>query len=242
MFFSSFKHFRVYLPTVLLLAGISPAAHAQIPVTDVGAIAQLLIEVQQLDQQLQTIQNQLTQARQEYQSITGSRGMQNLLAMSLQTRNYLPTNWTQMSAVQNQTSTTYSALGTNTQSLVNTNAVLSSQQLNYLPTDMRATITTARSDAALRQSTSRTAFANSSNRFQSIQQLINAIATAPDQKGILELQARITAEQGMLQNEQTKLQLLEQMMQAEDAARNQQELERSIAGNGRFATRFRPTP
>jgi type IV secretion system protein VirB5 len=223
-----------------LLIG-APAARAQWAVVDVGAITQLLQEVQTMQQQLSVAQDQLLQARQEFQSITGNRGMQNLLAMSLQTRNYLPTNWSQLSAAQTGAAA-YGALGASTQSLVNTNAILTQQQLNYLPADMRATLGAARGDAALRQATSRTAFANSSNRFQSIQQLINAIPTAQDQKGILELHARIAAEQGMLQNEQTKLQLLGQMMQAEDAVRNQQELERSIAGNGRFATRFRPTP
>jgi type IV secretion system protein VirB5 len=235
---------RRALPFAFLLALFmdAPAARAQWAVIDVGAITQLLQEVQTMQQQLSAAENQLLQARQEYQSITGNRGMQNLLAMSSQMRNYLPTNWTQLSAVMSQSSATYGALGASTQGQVSTNAVLTPQQLNYLPPDIRTTLGAARGTAALRQATSRTAFENSSNRFQSIQQLINAIPAAQDQKGILELQARIGAEQGMLQNEQTKLQLLHQILQAEDAARNQQELERSIAGNGRFATRFRPTP
>ena len=227
---------------ILTLLMSTTPARAQWAVVDVGAITQLLQEVQTMQQQLAAAQNQLLQARQEFQSITGSRGMQNLLPMSSQMRNYLPTNWTQLSAVMSPGSTTYGALGASTQSQVNSNAVLTPQQLNYLPADMRTTLGAARAAAALRQATSRAAFANSSNRFQSIQQLINAIPTAQDQKAVLELQTRIGAEQGMLQNEQTKLQLLEQILQAEDAARNQQELERSIAGNGRFATRFRPTP
>jgi type IV secretion system protein VirB5 len=232
------------LPFVFLLALLmgAPGARAQWAVVDVGAITQLLQEVQTMQQQLSAAQNQLLQAQQEFQSITGNRGMQNLLAMSLPMRNYLPADWAQLSAVLNQSSTPYSALAGSTQSQVNTNAVLTAQQLNSLPPDLRATLQVARNDAALRQVTSRAAYANSSNRFQAIQQLINAIPIAQDQKGILELQARIGAEQGMLQNEQTKLQLLDQLARAEDAARHQREVEQAIAGNGRFATRFRPTP
>ena len=43
-----------------------------------------------------------------------------------------------------------------------------------------------------------------------MQTLINAIPSATDQKGILDLQARIQAEQGMLQTDQTKLHVLYQ--------------------------------
>src|ERR1700730_17776939 len=95
------------LPFVFLLVLLmgAPSARAQWAVVDVGAITQLLQEVQTMQQQLSAAQNQLLQAQQEFQSITGNRGMQNLLAMSLPMRNYLPANWTQLSAVLNQSST-----------------------------------------------------------------------------------------------------------------------------------------
>jgi len=72
--------------------------------------------------------------------------------------------------------------------------------------------------------------------------LIAAIGSASDQKGILDLQARITAELGMLQNEQTKLQVLAQAGDALDAANAQRSVEQAIAGQGRFETRFQPVP
>jgi type IV secretion system protein VirB5 len=86
------------------------------------------------------------------------------------------------------------------------------------------------------------ALTNSSARFASIQSLISAISTASDQKGILDLQARISAELGMLQNEQTKLQVLHQTTDAQSAVLAQQERERIIAAQGNFDTRFQPTP
>jgi type IV secretion system protein VirB5 len=91
------------------------------------------------------------------------------------------------------------------QAAIAANAVLSTQQLAALPADEQSQIAAARRSVALLQALTQQALANSSGRFASMQQLIDAIGGHQDQKGILELQARISAEQGMLQNEQTKL-------------------------------------
>jgi type IV secretion system protein VirB5 len=71
-----------------------------------------------------------------------------------------------------------------------------------------------------------------SDRFTAIQQLIDAIPRARDPKAIMDLQARISAEQGMLANEQTKLQVLHQAAQAEEWARVQRAREQAIADIG----------
>jgi hypothetical protein len=46
----------------------------------------------------------------------------------------------------------------------------------------------------------------------------------------------------MLQNEQTKLQVLAQATEAMSAVNAQREREQVIAGQGQFATRFQPGP
>ena len=79
-------------------------------------------------------------------------------------------------------------------------------------------------------------------RFAALQSLIAAIPSARDQKGILDLQARINAELGMLQNEQTKLQVLGQATEAMSAVNAQREREQVIVGQGQFSTRFQPAP
>jgi type IV secretion system protein VirB5 len=94
----------------------------------------------------------------------------------------------------------------------------------------------------LQQALAQEALANASGRFASIQSLVAAISTAGDQKAILDLQARISAELGMLQNEQTKLQILHLATQAQESVNRQQEREEVIAGHGRFASRFQPVP
>jgi type IV secretion system protein VirB5 len=78
------------------------------------------------------------------------------------------------------------------------------------------------------QATTEQALGTISNRFATIQQLISAIGGARDQKAILDLQARISAEQGMLANDQTKLQTLYQVAQADQWALQQRNREQAI--------------
>ena len=220
---------------------IAPAARAQWAVIDVPAIAQLVQEVQTMQQQLATAREQLQSAQQALQVMTGDRGMGRLLAGT--TRNYLPSDWTQVtSALQGQRSTPYAALAVDVQSAIAANAVLSPQRLATLsPADQRQ-IQAARQWSAMQQALAHQALANTSARFASIQSLIAAISTAGDQKAILDLQARISAELGMLQNEQTKLQILYQATQAQESSMRQQARERVIEEHGRFETRFQPSP
>ncbi len=213
------------LPAVILLTaiawcGLSPRAQAQWAVIDVGAIAQLIQEVATLRQQLANAEQQLNQAQQQFQSTTGQRGMQNLLSGI--NRNYLPTHWSQLP----------SALAGPIQTTVSSNAVLTSQQVAALSPAEQRQLNTARGNAALLQVATQQAYSTTSSRFASVQQLINAIPAATDQKGILELQARIQAELGMLQTDGTKLNVLYQAAQAQEWARRQSASEQVIAGVG----------
>jgi type IV secretion system protein VirB5 len=217
------------MPAVILLAlistlGLCSRAEAQWAVIDVGAIAQLVQEVQQMQQALQTAQNQLNQAQQEYNSITGLRGMQNLLSGI--NRNYLPATWSQLP----------SALATPLRSQISTNAVLTPAQVAALSPAERQLLSASRTNAALLQVATQNAYATTSSRFAAVQQLINAIPTATDQKGILDLQARIAAEQGMLQNDSTKLNVLYQAAQAQEWANRQAAREQVVASVGNLRT------
>jgi type IV secretion system protein VirB5 len=218
---------------------LTPAAHAQWAVIDVGAITQLIQEVQTMSQQLITAQAQLQQAKSTLQSMSGGRGMQMLLS-GVQ-RNYLPTSAAGLTSAM-QGSGSYPGLATDIRTSINANAVLTAAQLGAFSAADQEQIKAQRESVALRQAIAQEALANSSSRFAAIQSLIAAIPSATDQKGILDLHARITAELGMLQNEQTKLQVLAQAGAALNAASLQRNLERAIAGQGRFETRFQPTP
>jgi len=202
-------------------------SRAQWAVVDAPAIVQLIHEVQAMEEQVQTARNQLTQAKQALTTMTGDRGMERLLGGV--SRNYLPSTWAQLSTLD-----VGSAIGGN--------AVLTPPQLAAMSAADRSHLVAVRRSGAVQQTLAQSALANASGRFASIQALIAAIATATDQKAILDLQARISAELGMLQNEQTKLQVLQQATQAQEAVLRQQEREQIIAGHGRFLSRFQPVP
>jgi type IV secretion system protein VirB5 len=230
---------RWLLGCVILSLAAAPAARAQWAVVDVGAITQLIQEVQTMSQQLVTAEAQLQQAKNTLQSMSGGRGMQTLLSGI--NRNYLPTSSGQLTSAM-QGSGSYAGLSLDVRNAMNANAVLTPTELAVLSPADQQQITAARQAAALRQALAQEALANSSGRFAALQSLISAIGTAADQKSILDLQARITAELGMLQNEQTKLQVLSQAGDALSATNAQRTLELSIAEQGRFDTRFQPAP
>jgi len=238
-------HLRTLIrPIWSLSAGVcllaAPAARAQFAVIDVGAITQLITQAQILEDQLTTARDHLAQAQAEYISITGGRGMERLLAGTQ--RNYLPGSWADLQGAMQAAGGLYGALSGGVAATVAANAVLSPQALLLLPADVREQIQTARRLTALQQNLTRQALANSSNRFASLQQLIDTIPAAADQKAVLDLQARVSAENSMLQNEQSKLLTLFQLVQAEEHASEQRLHERAVVGYGQFATRFQPVP
>jgi type IV secretion system protein VirB5 len=225
---------------MLACAVWAPCARAQFAVIDVASVTQLLHQIETMASQLEAAQAQLQQARAQYQSLTGERGMEGLLAGTV--RNYLPTDWSQLTAILQGSGGSFAGLMTDLQRNLNANAVLPGSQIAGLPADARAQLSTARDAVALLQAVSQEALSNASNRFSDLQQLINAIPSAQDAKGALDLQARISAEQGMLQNEQTKLQVLYQMALAQQWAAREQAQERTAAAHGAFTARFEPSP
>ena len=235
------RNLKVCLPIAFLAVSMLevPTAHAQWAVVDAPAIVQLIQEVQTTAQQLATAKSQLLQAERALQTMTGDRGMEQLLSGT--NRNYLPSNWVQVNGVLQGTGG-FSALSTDVQSVMSTNAVLSPQRLANLPAGGQQLIQSERQWSAMQQALSHQALSSASNRFALIQSLISAISAATDQKGILDLQARISAELGMLQNEQLKVQILNQSAQGQQAALRQQAREQVIDGHGSFNGRFQPVP
>jgi type IV secretion system protein VirB5 len=228
------RHPKRVFPVLACLMGltVAPPSHAQWAVVDVGAITQLIQEISYWKQQIQAMSSQLNQLQSTYNAMTGNRGMQNLLPITPQTRNYLPTNWQGLIATLNGLSGSYGALSAQLNSTLSANAILTPAQLSRLSPQEQAQLQSSRNSAALMQATSQQALQASSQRFVTLQQLINAIPTATDQKGALDLQARIAAEQAMLQNEQTKIQTLNQALQADERARQQRAQELSISNLG----------
>jgi type IV secretion system protein VirB5 len=223
--------------TLIVSMAFMPTARAQWAVVDAPAIVQLIQEVEDLEQMISTARSQLDQAKQALSTMTGNRGMELLLSGTV--RNYLPSTWSQVSTAALGGS---GLLASDVQNNIATNAVLSPLRLSTLSSEAQQLVQASRQWGAMRQSISHQALANSSSRFSSLQTLITQIGSAGDQKATLDLQARINAELGMLQNEQTKLQVLNQATLAQQSILQQQAQELAIQGHGRFETRFQPVP
>ena len=225
--------------SLLFLVPMNTGRAQGIPVIDIAALVQLMQQLQYWVQQIQLMKNQVDQLQQSYAAVTGPRGMQNLLAGS--PRNYLPPDWNQMTGVLNNASPTYSGLSSQVQVAMNANAVLSATQMAALSPRQQQLLVQGRKAAALLQVMSQAAYQTTSQRFAAIQQLINAIGTARDTKAIQDLQGRISAEQAMLQNEQTKLQVLYQSAQADQLAQQQRAREESLNAVGSYGTAKHPS-
>jgi type IV secretion system protein VirB5 len=216
----------------------APCAHAQFAVIDVASLGQLIQQARMLTQELQTVRAQLDQAQTLYRSMTGGRGMEQLLGAV--NRNYLPGDWAALTAALGGVGSAYGGLAGDINAAIAGNAVLSAQQLGALSAAEQDYLGDARRAVALLQGLAAQALSNSSGRFASLQGLISAIPAAADEKGALDLAARIGAEQAMLENEQIKLATLYQAAQAAAQTAGEREREQIVAGHGRFQTRFHP--
>jgi type IV secretion system protein VirB5 len=215
----------------------SPAASGAMPVIDVRAISQLAQQITTLRSQLRTAQDQLGQARQLVASSTGPRGMERLLAGT--SRDYLPPDWMALEAAA-VAGGRYAAIGARIRDAASRIAALSATAVGALGASERDAVLASRQRAAALQVATGEALDRTSDRFASLQALIDALATASDQKAVLDLQARIAAEQAMLQNEQTKLDLLGQAAAAAELAATDRRTEIAATEHGSFAARFRP--
>jgi len=196
---------------VLSLASLGAAAPASagMPVIDVANLAQAIQQVLSWGQQLQGMTQQYTQLVRSYEqlestynSLTGPRGMQNLLTVSLANRNYLPANYAQMTGVINGTSSAYPALSSQVQTTIQTNAILSTQGVSGLSPQAQQYVRQSRQAAATLSMLSAQNQANASNNFGNVQTLIGALGGTADTKASADLNGRIQSEQVMTQTNQ----------------------------------------
>jgi type IV secretion system protein VirB5 len=237
------KHLSVLAFLALLGAFGSAPAKAGIPVIDVANLAQAIEQViswgQQLEgmaQQYQELLQQYQQLKQTYASLTGPRGMQNLLPISLTTRNYLPANYAQFQAVMTGSSAQYPLQAMQVQSAMQSNAILMPVQVATLSPLAQQLLTKSRQTAATLNMLAQQNQANASNNFSSLQALITALGGTQDTKASLDLSGRIQAEQVMTQSNQIKTEALYRAVQAQAMQNEQTAREAAIQMQGSQAT------
>lgn len=202
------KRMRKAVSAAVVLIGLIAGSGAQaqgIPVMDVASIAQQIQQVAAWAQQFQQMQQQFQQMQQSYNSMNGSRGMANLVNNPA-LRQYLPANY--QSILNN---------GYGNSAAIRAGAKVYGIEQTSLGanTDSARAFEASAQQAAINRATSEEGYRQASERFASIQVLLDRVNSSPDAKDIADLQARIQAEQVMMQNESVKLAMLSQLQQAQ---------------------------
>lgn len=196
-------------------------AYAQgIPVYDASSFAQLITQLDQMSKDYQKQLEQLDEAIKQTEAITGTRNMGNLAngALEQQLREYLPNSWEETLHIMNATSLPYGAYGTQGiyTNLYNEYNPISGA--DYIPEDPNGYVAkaldrkTATTYAAM--SASEQAYNNIAARMQTYETLLNELNNTTDLKSSVDLQARISAENGMIMNEIMRLNTIQMQQTA----------------------------
>jgi len=214
-------------PYLLLPIGMcmSHAALAQIPVTDVASITQQVTSqaetIAKWKMQYDQMVSQIEQAKQQYASLNGSRGLGTIMNNPA-LREYLPSDWQGVyDSVRNGG---YSGLSGTGRTVYEANKVYD-LCANIFSADERTACEAQSVKGAQDKAFALDAFNAAKSRIDQIDQLMNQINQTQDPKAIAELQARIAAEQANIQNEQTKLQMYAMVAAAEDRLQQQRKRE-----------------
>jgi type IV secretion system protein VirB5 len=200
------KHLTLCFVTSFL--SIYPSFAGGIPVIDVSSIAQQIIQVEHMVRQIEQLQEQITLSHQELKNMSGVRGLGNIIDSAYDKSVHVNPN----TVLQSQNIKTASQIG-----LTGELATLHNTQNTNSATAL------AQSQKSLEQS---------KERFNALSVLLNKVNDSPEQKDILDLQARISVEQAFLQNEMIKLSMLQSETEAKKAIQIQKIQQMRIESSG----------
>jgi type IV secretion system protein VirB5 len=202
----------------------SNASFAGIPVIDAANLAQAVEQVSAWAQQYQQMATQFQQMQQDYASVTGQRGFQSLINDE-SAREYLPQTASEM--------VTLTPYASQISANITANQIINPSTISDVTT--QNDVTAKQKFIATYQAATEASFNQAGQRFSHMQTLIDSIGSTPDPKAIAELNARIAAESAMLQNEQLKVQLANQVYQSQMMIQAQQQREKQLAvGTGTY--------
>lgn len=212
-----------------VVALVPTQAAAQMAVFDSAAVANTATQIThmtnqltQLKQTYQGVMDQLNQAKQQYASITGSRGLGDVFN-NPQLRKYLPSDYKKVYDLA-QSGGYKGITGT-------LDTVLAAEKLSGTLAEQMAAIRGRQvRSAATNKIMVDDGFAGAEARLDQLEQLRQQISQTQDTKAIGELQARISVEQAAIAGEATKLQLMALLAKAEAdlAAEQRQEMSRKL--------------
>jgi type IV secretion system protein VirB5 len=224
---------RFVLLVLCLILALSGSAMAQgVPVTDAMNIAQSVAntarQITQMGLQLTALKDQYTQMITQYQSMTGSRGFGENYQNKQTYKDYLPNEW--KSVYDKISSGGYSGLTSSGSSVRSSN-----QQYEICNGMVSYQKTACERQTALayqHKANGTEAYDKAKARITQIEALMKKAGETKDQKEILELNARIQAEQTMINNEAIKLKMYKMIAESEKQLADQQEQAAAIKRMG----------
>lgn len=224
---------------VLALFG-STQARAGIPVIDAANLAKSIQQViawgqqyTQMADSIQQLQSQNAQLQTTYNSLTGDRALSTLLngPNDQATRRYLPAQGEQIERLANGTVAGYGPLQS---TISNLKGVVSTMpHSTFAPGSAALNVLSAKINSlATQKALGQAAYSSAAQRTADIENLIATSGMATDPKAIAEMQARIGAQQALLQNESAKLQAMA-YMQAAEQQQNEQRANEAISKWGK---------
>lgn len=221
-------HSRLRVFAVLLLVLAGGLARAQgIPVIDA---ANLLQTVQQVVNDITKIQNQVQQIAQlqsQLDSITGTRNLGDVFNNPL-LRNYVPAEaYTLVNAVDTGG---YGGLTATAKTLRDRRMIYNCMDRSG---DARTSCQAALAQPYQQKGLLQDAMKSASGRLSQISSLMSQINATTDQKAVLEIQARVSAENALLAHETTQIQMLQAMADSEERIARSQDRERQYQMLGR---------
>ncbi len=225
------KALKKYFASLLLAGTIfgSAPAHAGIPVLDAANLAEAIMEVLawveqygQMVEQIDQMTQQYNQMVQQYDSLTGSRGLGDILNnQALQ--GVVPTNLA--STYNSINSGGYSGLSSAAKSLRDTTKIYNCEDRTG---DAQVACQATLNQNSQTQANLQNALDLVQQRTSQIQSLQSQINSTSDPKAIAELQARIQSENTQISNDANRIALMKATADAQQQAADQANRERSI--------------
>lgn len=202
------------------------SAHAGIPVVDaIGNVnlalqyaKQILQYTTQLEELTEAI-NTVTELKNTYKAVTGNRGLGTIMNGTADqlARRYLPDAYGSVQALSGPSPVTgYGTLQSAVTALKTTVSSTPSSTYSGTP-DALALFNGQVNSLATQQALGESAYGAVVGRTTNLENLIATIGSATDPKAIAEIQARISAEQALIENEAVRIQTLLYLQQNENA-------------------------
>lgn len=206
------KKFNTLVVATVFAFSTTGSLATGIPVVDGTAAANHVIQFAEILNQLNTMKSQLEQQVTSYKALTGSRNFGAILN-NPELRSALPSDWQQV--YDNIQKGGYKGLDGTAQAIAD--AAKLTDKCKYLKNaDSKSACEAQAVQAAQTKSHIGKALEAAQKRLNQIESLMHQINRTPDPKAIAELQARISIEQAMIQNENTRLQMYKMMAEANE--------------------------